>query len=67
MTCNFEHFATKGIHRNLKAPRSFVDAGSYYPITTFEDEPHSASKSILGAFLGGFLVGCIFSLLLTMF
>ena len=62
---SYEHFATKGIWKNLKAPRSLDEVGSYYPIATYENESQSAFKSILAVLLATTAVVAYFYILLS--
>jgi len=64
---DFEHFATKGIQSNLKAPRSLDDPSGYYPITTYLNDSHRGSMSLLGAFLAGMALGGFVVFMLPVF
>jgi hypothetical protein len=67
MNNSYEHFATKGIQRNLRASRELEDPSSYYPITTYTNDSYRGSHSLLAVFFAGVVLGAVAMLFLSGF
>ena len=56
---NYEHFVTKGIHRNLRSPRSAEEAFNYSSYYSGISGPESAGSGTSNVAIEAFSLGLI--------